>query len=151
VLDTDDKEARMHTRHVTSSILLVAVSAVMAHGALAAGEPKNDRPFTRPVADRVSQSASRLAPQHVSLAAEPKNEAPFNRHVIVTYRQPSVRGESKNMLPFTASAPVGSAVVDSGSGFNWTDALLGVVLGISLSVAAAGATLFARRRVPRPA
>jgi hypothetical protein len=151
VLDTDDKEATMHTRHFTSSILLVAVSAIMAHAALAAGEPKNERPFTRQVADRVSQSASRPTAQQVRLASEQKNEAPFNRHVVVIHRQPSVRGESKNMLPFTAAAPVGATAGDAGSGFNWTDTALGVVLGVSFSLAAAGATLLARRRVPRPA
>jgi hypothetical protein len=59
-------------------------------------------------------------------------------------------GDAKNELPFTRSA---AAVVseDSGSGFSWVDAALGLVLGVSLTLAAVGGTQLARHRVPRTA
>jgi len=141
----------MH-RILTSSILAVAVAAVVAQAALAGGEPKNELPFTRPVPARVTQAVPRLSAERVRLATEQKNEGPFTRAVVSAHRQPAVRGESKNELPFTAAASADvPATPGPGSGFSWTDALLGVVLGVSLSAAAAGAALLARRRVPRTA
>ena len=138
----------MH-RLFTSSILSIAVSAVVAHAALAGGEPKNERPFTGAATGHVSQPAPAATQSRV--AVEQKNEAPFTRLVGVARRQPAALGESKNELPFTAAASPTAAVGDSGSGFSWTDAVLGGVLGVTLSIAAAGATLLARRKVPRPA
>lgn len=136
-------------RLFTSSVLPIAVSVVVAHAALAGGEPKDERPFTGTVPGHISQLAS--AATHSRVAAEQKNEAPFTRLAGATLRQPTVVGESKNELPFTAAASPSAAAGDSGSGFSWMDAVLGGVLGVSLSIAAAGATLLARRKVPRPA
>jgi hypothetical protein len=154
VFTTDDKEAPMHIRLFTSSILSVAVLAIVAHAAIAAGEPKSVRPFTRPVPARVTQAASRVTASHVEPAAEQKNEAPFTRLVLVRRPQPTVSGEPKNGLPFTAAAVPATVAVaspDSGAGFSWADAALGAALGVSLSAGAAGAVLLARRKVPRPA
>jgi len=135
----------------TSSILIVAVSAVVANAALAGGESKNERPFTAPAVGAV-QSAAHLAPAPARLAAEQKNELPFTRPATVAHPQPAVSGEAKNELPFTATAASAVAATGgSGSGFSWTDAALGVLFGVLISAAAAGAALVARHKVPRPA
>ena len=135
----------------TSSILIVAVSAVVANAALAGGESKNERPFTAPAVGAV-QSAAHLAPAPARLAAEQKNELPFTRPATVAHPQPAVSGEAKNELPFTATAASAVAATGgSGSGFSWTDAALGVFFGVLISAAAAGAALVARHKVPRPA
>ena len=136
----------------TSSILIVAVSAVVANAALAGGEPKNERPFTAPAAVGAVKSAAHLAPAPARLAAEQKNELPFTRPTTVAHPQPAVSGEAKNELPFTATATAAVAATGGpGSGFSWTDAALGVFFGVLISAAAAGAALVARHKVPRPA
>lgn len=119
----------MHRRFISSWVVAVVVSAVVAQAALAGGEPKNEWPFTRPVEARAVQFAAGS-----------------------TVAQARVAGEAKNELPFTRSV---SAIVgkDAGSdsGFSWLDAALGLVSGISLTLAAVGGTQLARHRVPRPA
>jgi hypothetical protein len=50
---------------ITTTIAAVMIAAVSAAPAFAGGEPKNDGPFVRPVAQSI-------------VSGEPKNEAPFN-------------------------------------------------------------------------
>jgi hypothetical protein len=55
-------------------------AAVLAHAALAWGEPKNQPPFTRQVAaQRSVETAARAV--HTDLRGEPKNQLPFTRRV----------------------------------------------------------------------
>jgi hypothetical protein len=145
----NDKEGTMHGRSFISSVVAVIVTAVVAQAALAGGEPKNEWPFTRPVQARAVQSAY-AAESTARIAAEAKNELPFTRRLAVTQTASVGSGDAKNELPFTRSA---AAVVseDSGSGFSWVDAALGLVLGVSLTLAAVGGTQLARHRVPRTA
>lgn len=136
-------------RSFISSVVAVIVTAVVAQAALAGGEPKNEWPFTRPVQARAVQSVyAAVSPARV--AAEAKNELPFTRRLAVTQTGSAASGEAKNDLPFTRSA---AAVVSesSGSGFSWVDAALGLILGVSLTLAAVGGAQLARHRVPRTA
>ncbi len=139
----------MHARFLSSSMVVVVVSAVLAQAALAGGEPKNEPPFTRSVAVRTAQSAVETASSPARVAAEAKNEAPFTRQVAATPVDPGTSGEPKNELPFTTAVAVGGD--ESGSGFSWIDATLGVVLGVCTTLAALGVTLLARHKVPRTA
>jgi hypothetical protein len=139
----------MHARFLSSSMVVVVASAVLAQAALAGGEPKNEPPFTRSVAVRTAQSAVPSASSPARVAAEAKNELPFTRRIVASPVDPVTSGEPKNELPFTTAVTVvGDA---SGSGFSWLDATLGVVLGICTTLAALGVTLLARHRVPRTA
>src|SRR5579864_6828418 len=107
----------MHTRFLISSILIVVVSAIVAQAALAGGAPKNQWPFTRPVGDRTTQSATRLQPAPADVRGEAKNELPFTRLVVQAPNDTSdvvsrylgshsisATGEAKNELPFTRPA-----------------------------------------------
>jgi hypothetical protein len=115
-----------HAIRTAVATLLVGMSIVpIALGAT--GEPKNQPPFTRPVAtgSRIPTDAAPQQPSQTSGAGEAKNEPPFNRPV---------------------SAPV---VVAGSSGFSWGDAGIGVLAGFGLAaVAAGGLTLAGSRRRP---
>jgi hypothetical protein len=138
----------MNARHLTSWLIALIVSAVVAQAALAGGEPKNEWPFTRVVDVRSVQSATHST-SSARVAAEAKNEAPFTRLVEATRVERAATGEPKNEAPFTNVAAV---VGDGGGvGFSWIDASIGLVLGISTTVAAIGGTLLARRKLPLPA
>lgn len=103
-------------------------AAVLAHSALAGGEPKNQWPFTRPVGDRAPQSTQ------------------------VESSAVGTRGEAKNQLPFTrpVSQPT-TIVVQSGGGFSWTDGAIGLAAGIGVAISGAGAVALGRSRSPRTA
>ena len=139
----------MHSRFFSSSLIAVMVSAVLAQGALAGGEPKNEWPFTGVAGVRTVQSATHSAISSARVAAEAKNEAPFTRKVEATRVERVATGEPKNEPPFT-NVPV--VVGDGGGvGFSWIDASIGLVLGVSTTTAAIGGTLLARHKLPRPA
>ena len=135
---------RSSCRLVAMMFLLVALAALLPTTVLAQGEPKNELPFTRAVAGPGQ--------------GEAKNELPFTRNVggaavagalDGTQRASASQGEPKNELPFTQSVVIPSG--DSGSGFSWIDAGLGLVLGISVCVAGFGAAQLVRHKVPRTA
>src|SRR5689334_18879915 len=56
--ENGNKEAVMHSRFFSGSLVALIGSAVLAQGALAGGEPKNEWPFTRIVGVRTVQSAT---------------------------------------------------------------------------------------------
>jgi hypothetical protein len=66
-----------------SAVIAVAVAtaAATASTASAAGEPKNQMPFTRAVGARAltQQLVTARGAVHIVLRGEPKNEAPFTR------------------------------------------------------------------------
>jgi hypothetical protein len=139
----------MHSRFFIGSLVTLVVSAALAQGALAGGEPKNEWPFTRVVGVRTVQSASHSTISSARVAAEAKNETPFTRKVEATQVDRVATGEPKNEPPFTnVSTMVGDG---GGVGFSWIDASIGLVLGISTTTAAIGGTLLARRKLPWPA
>ena len=102
----------------------LAAVAVIAQGAFAGGEPKNEWPFTRTIAPRSTQAAAHTAASDPIIQGEPKNEPPFTRPVVV--------------------------VANSSSGFSWRDGALGGLGGVGITLAGAGA-LLATRKSPRPA
>ena len=72
-----------HTTRIATATF--AAAAGIAPTALAAGEPKNEPPFTRPVVTiRVTEQLVHVG--HVSssrgIRGEPKNELPFTRRVL---------------------------------------------------------------------
>jgi len=71
----------MHRAHlIRLQVALAAGAAVLAQGALASSEPKNEPPFTR----QVPQQRSFAAATHTARIAaqgERKNESPFTRLV----------------------------------------------------------------------
>jgi hypothetical protein len=101
----------------------LAAAAILAQSALAGGEPKNEWPFTRPVAERSPQAAGHRA------------------------TEPPIQGEPKSEAPFTRPATV---VVSSAGGFDWTSGGIGAAGGLGAALAGAGAVLVARKS-PRPA
>jgi hypothetical protein len=141
----------MKARYLSSWLVALIVSVVVAQAALAGGEPKNELPFTRVVGARSVQSANRSTSSPARMAAEAKNEAPFTRLVEGTRGDRVATGEPKNEQPFTNVATVVGEGDDAGVGFSWIDASIGLVLGISTTIAALGAMLLARHKLPRPA
>jgi hypothetical protein len=127
-----------------------AAAVLLAQSAVAAGEPKNQRPFTRPVVARVQQSAMTHGSQATDVHGEAKNGWPFTRRVDDRSRQAAARasalappqGEAKNEPPFVQ--PVISSASAAGT-FNWTDGAIGVLAGIGLAVSLAGVLLIARK------
>jgi hypothetical protein len=67
--------------------------------------------------------------------------------------QPTAQGEPKSQQPFTSpAAPVATLAVAPGSGFDWTDAMIGAAAGVGLTLAAVGgATLGRHSRSPQTA
>jgi len=62
----------------TGAVALGA-TVIVAQAAFAGGEPKNQRPFTRPVATRSTQSMQHQLRANPPIQGEPKNELPFTR------------------------------------------------------------------------
>jgi hypothetical protein len=121
-------------------------AAILSPVALAGGEPKNQLPFTRSVAERTPAQVQ-ITAQQVG-TGEPKNQLPFTRPVSSgSYAESALTGlasmgEAKNELPFTQSV---TDDVTSGEGFDWADAGIGVAAGVGLAVALVGALILAYR------
>src|SRR6476469_1009415 len=94
--------------NATTSIRVATAALIVAGAlspvALAAGEPKNDWPFTRAVADRSLTQVQGSGTQAVVGQGEAKNQPPFTRPIagasLGTTAQ-RLGGEAKNDLPFT--------------------------------------------------
>jgi hypothetical protein len=69
----------MHRAPVVRIVVALTGAAVFAQAALAGGEPKNQPPFTRLVAQQRSVDAA-PRPQ-TEVHGEPKNEKPFTRRI----------------------------------------------------------------------
>jgi hypothetical protein len=118
-------------------------AAILSPVALAGGEPKNDWPFTRSIAERTPAQVQ-ISSQQVALG-EPKNQLPFTRPVSsVSAVESSLTGlgEAKNDLPFTQAVSDG---VSSGNGFDWGDAGIGVAAGVGIAAILAGVALLTYR------
>jgi hypothetical protein len=118
-------------------------AAILSPVALAGGEPKNDWPFTRSIAERTPAQVQ-ISSQQVALG-EPKNQLPFTRPVSsVSAVESSLTGlgEAKNDLPFTQAVSDG---VSSGNGFDWGDAGIGVAAGVGIAAILAGGVLLTYR------
>jgi len=150
----------MKTQRTTRAALVaLTIAAILAPAALGAGEPKNESPFTRPVAGTTAgvhlvRLVARAAP---AIAGEPKNELPFTRpsnddpalaralHE-VSVGAPALTGEPKNGPPF--SEPVDATATGVGGGFNWSDAAIGMLMAAGIGIAGAGVYLLARTARP---
>jgi hypothetical protein len=134
------------------TVVVAAIAVMLVQTAAGGGEPKNEWPFTRPVAARAPQSAGAAASAATDVHGEPKNVWPFTRRVDSRSPQAAVaraivitspsRGEPKNEPPFV-QATVSTA--PTGEGFDWTDGGIGVLAGIGLALSAAGALLIVRK------
>jgi hypothetical protein len=143
-----------HRSHVRTLICgaaaVLAAAVVLAQTALAGtinGDPKDQWPFTRPVAS--------LSPGHAApvLNADPKDQWPFTRPVASTPGH-TVRGlnaDPKDEWPFTRSVEAQGRPADLGSGgFSWRDSGIGFLAGLGIALGAAAALPFVRRhRTPR--
>ena len=120
----------MHTNVIARTTALVAVAAaLLAQPALAGGEPKNELPFTRPVATHELQGTTRQTKTS----------------------DPVIQGEPKNELPFTRPvAEPATVVVQTAAGFDWTDGALGLVAGVGIALALSAAFALTRKS-PRTA
>jgi hypothetical protein len=103
-------------------IVSLAGAAVLGQSAYASGEPKNQWPFTRPVAARTTEGAAAATSRH----------------------EPAIQGEAKNQRPFTRPATVVVAH-DTTTGFDWTSGAIGTAAGFGLALAGSGAVLVARK------
>jgi hypothetical protein len=141
---------------VTTTIRVVAAGLVAAGTlspvALAGGEPKNDWPFTRSVADRAPAQVQRSESQARVGLGEPKNEWPFTRPIVAganaeTASQAAFSGrgsgEAKNEQPFTQPILAPTVLAHSSSGFDWGDAGIGAAAGLGLAALLAGGLLLA--------
>jgi hypothetical protein len=114
------------TTHLLRSIAAgLATAAILAQSTLAAGEQKNQWPFTRRAETRATQV---MKSSHAEAAP--------------------IRGEAKNQAPFTR--PVTVVVASSRGGFSWADGGIGGLAGIGITVIGAVA-LTAVRKSPRTA
>jgi hypothetical protein len=68
----------MHRAHLIRLAAGLTGAVVFAQAALAAGEPKNQRPFTKQTA-RTASAAAQVA--GVDVRGEPKNQLPFTRRM----------------------------------------------------------------------
>ena len=127
-------------------------AALLAQAAVAAGEPKNESPFTRPVVTRTAQLATSHPASSTDVRGEPKNEWPFTRRVGIrstqatgnpTAAEPAIQGEPKNQPPFVKPAPI--VISSTDTGFNWTDGAIGAVAGIGIALLVAGARSVSRK------
>jgi hypothetical protein len=143
---------------VTTTIRVVAAALVAAGTlspvALAGGEPKNDWPFTRSVADRTPAQVQRSESQARVGLGESKNEWPFKRTVVAGTDAETAaraafsglgRGEPKNGQPFTQQVLAPTVLAHSSSGFDWGDAGIGAAAGLGLAALLAGGLLMAYR------
>ena len=135
-----------------------AATAVFVQAASAAGEPKNQWPFTRPVGNRAPQAATHVSSQaDPQIQGEPKNEPPFTRPVTTRTPQaaphrtsqadPQIQGEPKNEPPFTRPATI---VIASDGHFDWTSGGIGAAAGLGMTLIGAGGLALARKS-PRSA
>jgi hypothetical protein len=135
--------------------VVAAGTAILAQAAAAAGEPKNEWPFTRPVGERTPQAATLARTASTDVRGEPKNELPFTRPVGRRTTQNATQpasggtagtGEPKNEPPFVQTA----IVSPSGQGFDWTDGAIGGMAGTGIGLLAAGLLLITHK-TPHPA
>ena len=138
--------------HIRIAIAAVTCAAVAAPAAVAAGEPKNQPPFTRPVGV--------LVERHVAVtttadpAGEPKNQVPFTRAISsgtsasahAVRLGPSIAGEPKNDAPFVRSVSTTPVLVQTSDGFDWGDAGVGAIAVLILGCVILGAVAAAHRR-----
>jgi hypothetical protein len=110
------------------AIAAVTCAAFAAPAALAAGEPKNEQPFTTQVSDVAERYVAASAT--TDPAGEPKNQWPFTRAVAraaagsahAVGHGASVAGEPKNDAPFVRSVSTTPVLVQTSDGFDWGDA-----------------------------
>lgn len=123
------------------------VAGALSPVALAGGEPKNEWPFTRAVADRSLSQVQVTGSQAVVGQGESKNQLPFTRPVATGEGgriAQSVGGEAKNDLPFTQA--VESPVTGGADGgFDWGDAGIGVAAGAGIAALIGGGLLLTHR------
>lgn len=111
---------------ISTTVVILVGASLLAGSASAGGEPKNEWPFTRSVGARATQ-----------VATQPRSTV-----------QPAVQGEPKNEPPFTRPTTL---VVQSGRGFDWTDAGVGLVAGIGIAAIGAGALSLRPTKSPQTA
>jgi hypothetical protein len=144
----------MQSRQLRSIALAAASGAILAHGAFAAGEPKNEPPFTRPVAARSLAQASRAPIASPQIRGEAKNERPFTdkpgQGSAAGNLNYHARAEAKDEKQFTtdSSQRPATVIVPSKTGFSLTDGAIGAVAGIGIALSG-GAALALARKSPR--
>ena len=145
---------------ITPKLYAVLAGLVVACGltpfALAAGEPKNQVPFTRTVSVDRTVAQAHLSPSGQASAAvgEPKNQRPFTRAVGGdAYRVGqqaagigAALGEPKNERPFNQPVVAPTLIATPGDGFDWSDAGIGVGAGFGLALVLAGGLLLTQVR-----
>ena len=138
------------TKLLRRAAVVAVGTAILAQTAAAAGEPKNQWPFTRPVGERAPQAATLARTASTDVRGEPKNELPFTRAVgrrtTQGTRQPASNGtagtgEPKNQPPFVQTAIISA----SGQGFDWTDGAIGGMAGTGVGLLAAGLLLITHK------
>jgi hypothetical protein len=149
------------TRTIRIALAAFLAAAIAVPSAFGAGEPKNEKPFTRPAGGVSTQPRSvSVVPGGGSpvISGEPKNEYPFTAPAVADAglaralreaSSPSLGlSESKAEPPFTA--PV---VVAGAGSFDWTDAGIGALAATGVCLLGAGAYLLVSgpRRPTRPA
>jgi hypothetical protein len=124
----------MNSSRLILTIATVTAAFVTASGATA-GEPKNDRPFTRPIAATTAppDAFERYAKAH-----------PYGRG-LSGYATAEIAGEAKNDVPFSTPVPLPTS-----HSFHWRDASLGAsVVGFVAVLAGLGLAVgIHRRRLP---
>jgi hypothetical protein len=136
-------------RSIRIALAAFVVAAIAIPSAFGAGEPKNQKPFTRHVGGAatpvriVSVASGGGSPE---ISGEPKNEYPFTAKAVADpgleralreASSPSLGlGESKAEPPFTA--PV---IIAGPRSFDWTDAGIGALAALGLCLLGAGAYL----------
>jgi len=148
-------------RTIRIALAAFVAAAIAIPAAFGAGEPKNQKPFTRTVGGTVATTrVVRLASGANSplVAGEPKNEYPFTAPALADpglaramreAASPSLGlgGAAKSGQPSTSPVVAGAA-----SSFDWTDAGIGVLAGAGICLLLGGTYLLVSgSRYPRPA
>jgi hypothetical protein len=155
------------TTTIRIAVTTALVAGAVAPAALAAGEPKNEWPFTGPVAERTTALALASAKPTRSGYGEPKSELPFTRSVYRSAPRGAAPVQSdvisrylishSAVRPDDRAGPLGvgsdsavgivtpahSVILDS-TGFQWSDAGIGAGTALGLILLALGATVLVR-------
>jgi hypothetical protein len=136
----------------------LVVACGLAPLALAAGEPKNDSPFTRQVGvERTTAQSERPAtasqyPTSAGLKADGLRYQGIARVYGQLHSQAQVAtgaGEAKNEAPFNTPIVAPEGIATGNDGFQWGDAGIGVATGFGLALALVGVLLLVGYRIPR--
>ena len=143
----------MQLQRKTRAALALAIAAVIFPASLAAAEPKNEPPFTRPAAlfsALTAQPAVRKATRQT--AGEPKNETPFTKPfsrdpglaVALGEARLGITTPNRQSRVKAHIARAARSMASPAHHFSWADAAIGMLATAGIAVSGIGGYLLLR-------